>query len=450
MSDLTYISLFSGAGGGDIGMDAAGYRCVAQVEIDPHCQKVLRRHWPEVPRWSDVCDVRGDMLPPADVVVFGSPCQDLSVAGARSGLAGARSGLFHQAVRIINEQRTATESRFPRAAIWENVPGALSSNRGQDFADALRALAGCGAHLIEWCVVDARHFVPQRRRRVFVAAVFDAAAAARCGEPLFPVGARCVRHPQQGAASRQDTVSALTASFGTGGADAAHAAAGWLTPVHSTDAEMRAYRMSAFGHYVEDGTASALKQRDYKDATDLIIEPADEHALSVWVKRARAQSDSDPESWSQGDESPTLNAFDNGSESRATVLAFATNQRSEIRELGDTAVSISAERATNQQTYLACDIAPTLTATNDPARSPQASEVTAQIAAVHAASSLVRRLTPLECERLQGWPDNHTALADDDTPIADSHRYRMAGNGIASPALQWVAAHLATALREPE
>lgn len=414
MSDLTYISLFSGAGGGDIGMDAAGYRCVAQVEIDPHCQKVLRRHWPEVPRWSDVCDVRGDMLPPADVVVFGSPCQDLSVAGARSGLAGARSGLFHQAVRIINEQRTATESRFPRAAIWENVPGALSSNRGQDFADALRALAGCGAHLIEWCVVDARHFVPQRRRRVFVAAVFDAAAAARCGEPLFPVGARCVRHPQQGAASRQDTVSALTASFGTGGADAAHAAAGWLTPVEAEP------DWSIPDEY-PTLDASFGKQQSMN-----LQSAAQGHLLHTYVKRARAQSDSDPESWSQGDESPTLNAFDNGSESRATVLAFATNQRSEIRELGDTAVSISAERATNQQTYLACD---------DESHSPM---------------PLVRRLTPLECERLQGWPDNHTALADDDTPIADSHRYRMAGNGIASPALQWVAAHLATALREPE
>lgn len=501
MDELTYLSLFSGAGGGDLGMDAAGYRCVAQVEIDQHCQRVLRRHWPHVPKWSDVRDVRGDMLPAADVLVFGSPCQDLSVANAtRAGLAGERSGLFHDAVRIINEQRTATDLRFPRAAIWENVCGALSSNRGADFADALRALAECGAHLIEWCVVDARHFVPQRRRRVFVCAVFDAAVAARCPEPLFPVGPRCSRHPQSGAASRENTAGSTAFGLADGGSIAGALGAG-NDGGHRGDLDGAGAYVIADTEWMVPDVYPTIDASFGKQQSMNLQSAAAGHLLHTYVKRGRAQSDSDPESWSPGDELPTLNAFDNGSEGRATVLTFAMQPDSNGGEAPgalrivetDVAPCIAASdgvktsdrglriayptmlgminmqgskgnAVTNDGSEsftiaamhghdahaVVLETAPTLTAGNDPSRSPQSSEVTAQEPAVYAASSLVRRLTPLECERLQGWPDHHTALADDDTPIADSHRYRMAGNGIAAPALQWVASHLAAALREPE
>jgi DNA (cytosine-5)-methyltransferase 1 len=172
MSGLTFVSLFSGVGGFDLGLERAGWRCVAQVEWDPQCQAVLARHWPDVPRWADVADVSGYELPPADVVAFGSPCQDLSVAGKRAGFTdGGRSNLFFQAIRIIKEMRNATGSVQPRFVIWENVVGALSSNQGGDFAAVLDALAETGAVDIGWRVLDARWFgVPQRRRRVFVVA----------------------------------------------------------------------------------------------------------------------------------------------------------------------------------------------------------------------------------------------------------------------------------------
>ena len=106
---MRYVSLFSGVGGFDLGFDAAGWKCVAQVEWDKDCQQVLARHWPNVPRWGDVSEVCGAELPVADVISFGSPCQDLSVAGKRAGLDGERSGLFHQAIRIIREMRDATD-----------------------------------------------------------------------------------------------------------------------------------------------------------------------------------------------------------------------------------------------------------------------------------------------------------------------------------------------------
>jgi DNA (cytosine-5)-methyltransferase 1 len=105
---LTYGSLFSGVGGFDMGFDQENYECVFQVEWDKHCQNILAKHWPEVPKWSDVQDVNGAEIPPCDVLTFGSPCQDLSVAGKRAGLEGTKSSMFYEATRIIKEMRNAT------------------------------------------------------------------------------------------------------------------------------------------------------------------------------------------------------------------------------------------------------------------------------------------------------------------------------------------------------
>ena len=169
---MNFVSLFSGVGGFDLGLEAAGLTCVAQVEWDKDCQQVLAHHWPHVPRWGDITDVHGADLPPADVVAFGSPCQDLSVAGNRTGFVdGGRSNLFHQAIRIVKEMRHATADQYPTFVVWENVVGALSSNDGRDFAAVLDAMADCGALDICWRVLNAQHFgVPQRRRRIFVVA----------------------------------------------------------------------------------------------------------------------------------------------------------------------------------------------------------------------------------------------------------------------------------------
>jgi DNA (cytosine-5)-methyltransferase 1 len=184
---LTYGSLFSGAGGFDMGFDE-WYECVFQVEWDKNCQKVLHRHWPTVPKWEDVCDVDGADLPPCDVLIFGSPCQDLSVAGKRGGIIGDRSVMFYEATRIIQEMRNATQFIYPRVVVWENVPGAITSNNGQDFGKVLDTLAHVGAVDIQWAVLDAAMFgVPQRRRRIFVVATFDPAAAARSPSSLLPV-----------------------------------------------------------------------------------------------------------------------------------------------------------------------------------------------------------------------------------------------------------------------
>lgn len=139
-----YGSLFSGVGGFDLGFDQESYECVFQVEWDKNCQQILAKHWPEVPKWLDVQEVNGAEIPPCDVLTFGSPCQDLSVAGNQTGLNGDRSIMFYEATRIIQEMRNATEFIYPRVVVWENVPGALTSNNGQDFGQVLDTLANIG------------------------------------------------------------------------------------------------------------------------------------------------------------------------------------------------------------------------------------------------------------------------------------------------------------------
>ena len=163
----TFVSLFAGVGGFDLGLERSGYKCIGQVEIDKHANTVLEKHWPDVPRhddvqtakeWADEIEITGKV----DIVCGGFPCQDVSVAGKRSGLAGVRSGLFFDALSF------ATHVKAKRI-ILENVPGLLSSNEGRDFGVVLTSLADAGYSNIEWRVLDSQFFgVPQRRRRVFI------------------------------------------------------------------------------------------------------------------------------------------------------------------------------------------------------------------------------------------------------------------------------------------
>ena len=174
---MRFGSPFTGIGGFDLGMERAGMTCKWQVEIDTTCQGVLARHWPQAQRYSDICEVRGDELESVDLICGGFPCQDVSVAGKRQGLAGERSGLWYEFHRLLAEAR-------PQWAVIENVPGLLSSNGGRDFAVILRGLVELGYGAC-WRVLDAQYFgVAQRRRRVFiVGSLGDGRAAQVLFEP---------------------------------------------------------------------------------------------------------------------------------------------------------------------------------------------------------------------------------------------------------------------------
>jgi DNA (cytosine-5)-methyltransferase 1 len=180
---ITGVSLFAGVGGFEIAMRNHNVKVVASVEIDKNCQSVLRRHFPESKIFDDVTQVKGSDLveagfdPSAGIITGGFPCQDLSVAGKRAGLAGARSGLFWEIARIVEETQT-------EYFVLENVPGLLSSNGGKDFGIVLGEMAQLG-YRVGWRVLDAQYFgVPQRRRRVFIVGS-RSGDAERIGKVLF-------------------------------------------------------------------------------------------------------------------------------------------------------------------------------------------------------------------------------------------------------------------------
>lgn len=171
---LRVASFFSGIGGFDLGFEMAGMTVVMQCEIDTFCRKVLKKHWPDVPLYGDIAQMKNEQIPHADVYVAGFPCQDVSLAnqGKRKGLEGERSGLFHEFIRLV-------EQRQPRWIVLENVPGLLNSNFGRDFAVVVDRLDGCG-YGVSWRVFDSKFFgTPQRRRRVFLVGSFGSIRAAK-------------------------------------------------------------------------------------------------------------------------------------------------------------------------------------------------------------------------------------------------------------------------------
>ena len=136
-NNLTLGSLFDGSGGFPLGGLISGITPVWASEIEPFPIRVTTKRLPQVKHHGDISKMNGADLEPVDIITFGSPCQDMSIAGKRDGLSGSRSSLFYEAVRIIKEMRCKTDGKYPRFIVWENVPGAFSSNKGEDFRAVL-------------------------------------------------------------------------------------------------------------------------------------------------------------------------------------------------------------------------------------------------------------------------------------------------------------------------
>lgn len=138
--NLTLGSLFDGSGGFPLGGLRCGITPVWSSEIEPFPVRVTTKRMPFVKHYGDVSALSGEKLPPVDIITFGSPCQDMSIAGKRAGLDGSRSNLFYEAIRIVKEMRDKTNGKYPRFIVWENVPGAFSSNGGEDFKAVLESI----------------------------------------------------------------------------------------------------------------------------------------------------------------------------------------------------------------------------------------------------------------------------------------------------------------------
>jgi DNA (cytosine-5)-methyltransferase 1 len=422
---MRYLSVCSGMEAASVAWHPLGWTPVGFSEIEPFPCAILKHRFPNIPNYGSLTEYQSWPLERGaiDLLVGGTPCQSFSVAGLRKGLADPRGNLALTFLGLADKLK-------PRWIVWENVPGVLSSGGGRDFGSFLGALVELG-YGFAYRVLDAQHFgVPQRRRRVFVVACLGDWRAA---------------------------------------------------------AEVLSLREGLRG-YLETGNK---KRKGVAADAGAGVEAGGPHAVGIpFRKSKRACSTTDNETWVPADASNTLNNFDLG-DTRTThavvePVAWTQNQREEVRLLGDKVGAIALQ-GTHQTNYIAepihtmpGSVAPTIGASGPPYSRTGNERVEAEALAVtfrpgnlrreagadpsftttttlkasagdqtpHVAITpmAVRRLTPVECERLQGFPDNWSRISWKGKPeeeCPDGPRYKACGNSMAVPVMAFIGRQIA-------
>lgn len=448
---MNYLSVCSGIEAASVAWHPLGWNCLGVSEIEPFPSAVLAHHYPSVHNFGDMTKFKEWKINgTVDLLVGGTPCQSFSVAGLRQGLKDPRGNLMLTYLAIAEHLR-------PRYIVWENVPGVLSSNGGKDFGSFLGGLGELGygfAYRVldaQWCRTH-RHprAVPQRRRRVFVVGCLGNFASA--AKVLFERESLS-RYSAPRRATRQGTADDVENRVGSGGKIVADVATVDARNNFDRGDSQHLDRLIPCW-WDGDNTANTLTKSNAngaqrmpdKDNFGAVLQPI---AIPIMPQAMQA------EGWrvgkenqdgrgnglgvgKDGDPCPTLD--------RSAVPAVAIQGtvigRQDHNEPQGSGCSDKGEMFTLNSTDVhAVAVAPTTTATNDPSRSPQSSEVTQQVAAVHSATMQVRRLTPIECERLQGFPDNWTAIPWKKKPAQDcpdGPRYKALGNSMAVNCMEWL------------
>lgn len=402
-------SLFAGIGGFDLGFDRVGIETVWTVENDKSCNQVLATHWPDVERHQDVREVGRHHLAPVDIISGGFPCQDLSVAGRRTGLAGERSGLWVEFARIIEEM----EAKW---VVVENVPGLFSSNGGADFAIIVRTLELFG-YCVAWRVLDSQFFgVPQRRRRVFIVGSLGNASSI---EVLFE------SEGGEGHIAESREEGQRVAQTLAGGSEDCH---------------------SDISSGQQDGNVivQALQARDYKGVGTQYVN--EDKLVGAWsIRTAHTKANENNRWWYE--ETPPLY----GAEPVAIVHEIHGGSKRKDRPEGgfyvrdmkttkplDTSglnpacaqggVAFTHSGYSNQPAWVTGDRTDAVASAG---HHPSSHQGIGLISAMG-----VRRLTPTECERLQGFPDGWTE------GLSDMQRYKMLGNAVTVNVAEWIGRRL--------
>ena len=398
---MTLGSLFDGIGGFPLAGVYAGMKPVWASEIEPFPIRVTEKRLPGMKHYGDIHRLSGAGLEPVDVVTFGSPCQDLSIAGKRGGLEGARSGLFYQAVRIIQEMRDATNGQYPKWAVWENVPGALSSHDGEDFRQVLESLLrvkdpeanvplpenhkwlpageimGDG-YSLAWRVLDAAQGwgVAQRRKRVF--AVLDLAGQ-RAGQVLFESEGVSGYTPPRGEA-RQG--AAAGAAGGVGAAGCAGRSTGGFCTGQSSASRSDGYgeeRAPTLRGGKPPGVAIGF------NPTDGRIRINRDGICQTLCSRMGTGGNQTPLTGKIRSRCEALMAWDYKAPAAVSMPAYTLDR-----------ACFNAGENAQYRMNVSEEVAPTLVA--------EGPSAVADVDSMY----IVRRLTPLECCRLQGFPDGWT------------------------------------------
>lgn len=445
-------SLFDGIGGWLVAAAKFGITPVWSSEIEKFPIAVTKHHFPNVKQLGDIKGIHGDEIEPVDILCAGSPCQNLSVAGKREGLKGSESSLFHEAIRILREMRCKFGK--PRYFVWENVPGAFSSNKGLDFRAVLEEIAEteipmpengkwaesglveCDKCQIAWRILDAQYWgVPQRRKRIFLVADFGKECA---GEILFECQSLS-GNPETGKDKGKRTTGGTEDCTGT-------ASGNRLTP------QPMAHNSAIYDvRFTSDGTKNA-RGHCYKTNISRCLDTAEPNPDSNHGGIAVYDMTHADEVMRKvgGGKCQTLNARMGTGGNQVPVVQCYSLQGNMIGR---------DDKNGPQGSGINEDISFTLNATDR--HGVYTASSFAKYDEVEKAGTLkasggdlgggsenltiqnsVRRLTPTECERLQGLPDGYTEVYVNGK-LSDSARYKALGNGMAQPCADYVIKRIA-------
>ncbi len=508
----TFFELFAGAGGMSMGLEMAGWRCIGHAEIEPHARAVLRHHWPDTPLHGDVAQIDGTALRGVTMITGGSPCQDLSVAGKRAGMtqdSGTRSSLFFEQVRIWHESEApfilwenvygAFSSQQGRdfAAVLSAIVGAAVPVPADGWRSA--GVASGPAGVAAWRTLDAQYFgVPQRRRRVFVLGVrgggVDPAEVLSLAESL---SGHFTPSQAAGESIAVDVGKSLASESGQGHWDdsglARLRAQGGGSPQNVVYDNNSTIAFDNRPHVNESGihntlTAQALGNPASVLAIDIYNQSISPDGIAHTI-RAMNTGEGIPhtasviafDAYNQSDTGTISKTLNVGSDYSHTTIVLRNR---EGKPGGGKGPLLSAERertlGTANDQVLFPSVAPTitwsngnqiadaLTTTSDRQLMPDKNRMQVVCGTLNATdaekwgsnqwvnegkiihTSVPRRLTPIECERLMGWPDQHTAHGINEKgrayDLPDTGRYKLCGNGIASPVVAWIGFQLRDAL----
>ena len=433
MSQIRYASVCSGVEAATLAWEPLGWKPVFFSEIEPFPCEVLRLRFPDVPNVGDMTKIQGEKYAGAvDLLVGGTPCQGFSVAGKQRGLDDERSCLAMAYVRLLETMR-------PRWFVWENVPGALSTNGGMDFKRFIEAIDAVGYHLA-WRVLDAQYVrvdgfpgaVPQRRRRLFAVGhsgdwrypakvLFEPASLLGDHPPL--------RRPWRGASSSSSE------NAGGSGKECAFWDGGQVSGTLTTRTHDNTRPEVGYCGIITETYPISLKNA---------IRDPDKHQelKSIFAK--------------DGSPAYTLDT----AQPPAIAVCCQQNQRDEVRLVGGdgmVAGAITSETGGKNYNFVCYDnhaqdsrmsetgdVAPTISARSGNGKGFQENlSYTLDTAGVHGVCirSFARKLTPLECERLMGFPDNWTRISWRGKPpeeCPDQHRYRACGNSMCVNVMRWI------------
>ena len=428
MKKLAILDLFSGIGGFHLGFEKAGYKVKSFFsEIDSHAIAVYKHNFKNSKYVGSITDVRGEQLPKIDVITFGSPCQDFSLAGNRKGMGGERSSLILEAIRLIKECR-------PRVFIWENVKGTFSSNSGEDFAAILQAFTHIGGYRLEWQLCNTSWFLPQNRERIYL--VGYSANPPRDWRGIFPI-------------QKDDKVS--PGEGGTLGKESGHSrtitARYWKMGSGDTYVKMADYRNDEGLRIREEDESPCLSARRHSEKDISTMPPlAISGALRTYPRqKPKGEEDNRKKRLETRDDdvSNAVTTHPLDSVVVPTQLGNSKKYGNAIKQEGDDAFTIRSSEPNgiilndNQQKKLDAlenvDETESGTLTGAIGRGGSSSEYLSMLKKLQKNTGKIRRLTPIECERLQGFPDNWTKKGDykgETKDVSNTQRYKMCGNAV--------------------